>query len=132
MRHVTSPASSRLVINHSHSRMTNDLMTNDLLILRSCQCGIGHNLHDQAADMVMIIGEGLPQVHEFPRAEGAERLLDEVLEEPLDEGLVHLGAAGQEGCQLADAAEGDALAAARQVRAGCVNRLSLVLVLITA
>ena len=69
-------------------------MTNDPLIFYSCRCRLGNNLHHQLANVVMIIGEGLPQVYEFPRAEGADGLLDEVLEEPLDEGFLRLVVAG--------------------------------------
>src|SRR5262245_23763299 len=69
------------------------------------QGGCGHDLDHQLTDIERVGGEGLPQVGDLLAAEGADRLLDQVVEQLLDEGRVRLVAGGQEAGQGADPVE---------------------------
>src|SRR5437868_14480127 len=74
----------------------------------------------------------LSQVGKFSGSEGADRLLDQAVEQALDESFLSFLAGGQVPGQVAHAGKGHALARARQVGARCIDRLALLLVLVAA
>src|SRR5262249_41381534 len=86
-----------------------------------------HDLDRELADIVSTRGERCTQFLELARAERLHRLLHQVMEQLLDEGVVHLLAGGQEPRQLARPGEGYLLTGARLVAAGRVDRLAVVL-----
>src|SRR5437660_7996703 len=52
------------------------------------QCGSRRDLYHQLADIILVIGERLSHIRQLSRAEGAHRLLDQVVEYLFDKRLV--------------------------------------------
>ena len=91
-----------------------------------------HDLHHQLTDIITVRGECTTEVRQFLAAEGADRLLDQVMEQLLDERVVRLLAGGEERGQRGGAVELDPIAGAGLVGAGRVDRPALLPVSISA
>src|SRR3954468_22248594 len=84
--------------------------------------GRRQDFYHELSKIISVGGEGSAQVGQLLAAEGADRLLDQVMEQLLDQRGVGLFAGGEQGGQVADAVELDPVAAAGLVGAGGVDR----------
>src|SRR5207247_568928 len=80
----------------------------------------------------MIVHEKLSQLRRRPRAEGADRLLDQTMEQALDESILRVFAASQKCGQILDAGKLYPIAGARLEGASGVNGPALLLIAIAA
>ncbi len=80
----------------------------------------------------MIVHEKLSQLRRRPRAEGADRLLDQTMKQALDKSILGVLAAGQKGCELSDAGKLYLFSGAGFEGASGINGPALLLIALTA
>src|SRR5438094_2277462 len=80
----------------------------------------------------MIVHEKLSQLPRRPRTEGADRLLDQTMEQALDEGILRVLAASQKGSEISDAGKLYLFAGARFEGASGIDGPAFLLIAIAA